>query len=99
MNKKQRNVLKRITVSALLLAVITITEHVISIPNPALLALYMVPYLIIGGDILKKAFLGIRNGQIFDENFLMAVATIGAILLGLVTDGEEGGYGLLYRKL
>lgn len=92
MNKKQRNVLKRIIVSALLLAVITIAEHVISIPNPVLLALYMVPYLIIGGDILKKAFLGIKNGQIFDENFLMAVATIGAILLGLVTDGEEGGY-------
>ncbi|MCR5800907.1 MAG: cadmium-translocating P-type ATPase [Lachnospiraceae bacterium] len=92
MNKKQRNVLKRIIVSALLLAVITISEHVISIPNPVLLALYMVPYLIIGGDILKKAFLGIKNGQIFDENFLMAVATIGAILLGLVTDGEEGGY-------
>ena len=49
--------------------------------------LFMIPYLIIGYDILKKAFKGIRNKQVFDENFLMAVATIGAILLGDYTEG------------
>ena len=49
--------------------------------------LFMIPYLIIGYDILKKAFKGIMNKQVFDENFLMAVATIGAILLGDYTEG------------
>ncbi len=60
--------------------------------NFILLILYLVPYWIIGNDILKKALKGIRNGQVFDENFLMSVATVGALVLGAVTKGEEGGY-------
>ncbi|MCR4618676.1 MAG: heavy metal translocating P-type ATPase [Lachnospiraceae bacterium] len=57
-----------------------------------LLLLYLVPYFIIGHDILKKALKGIKNKQVFDENFLMAIATVGALILGAVTCGEEGGY-------
>ena len=60
--------------------------------NWILLILYLIPYWIIGNDILKKALKGIKNGQVFDENFLMAVATVGALVLGAVTKGEEGGY-------
>ena len=53
----------------------------------ARLALFLIPYLIIGYDILRKAVLGIVNGQVFDENFLMALATVGAIILGEYTEG------------
>ncbi len=57
-----------------------------------LLIPYLVPYFIIGHDILKKALKGIKNKQVFDENFLMAIATVGALVLGAVTKGEEGGF-------
>ncbi len=50
--------------------------------------MYMVPYLVIGYDILRKAIKGILNRQVFDENFLMAVATVGAIIIALVDDGD-----------
>ena len=59
-------------------------------------ALYMIPYLVIGYDILKKAFKGIRNKQVFDENFLMAVATMGAILL---QDYKEGTAVMLFYQI
>lgn len=52
------------------------------------MALYLVDYLIIGYDILRKAYKGIRNGQVFDENFLMAVATIGALALAVYENGD-----------
>ena len=83
MNKKQKKMLIRIIISLILVVVFS------QLPVEGYLrfGLFMIPYLIIGYDILKKAFKGIRNKQVFDENFLMAVATIGAILLGDYTEG------------
>ncbi len=109
MTKKQKKVLKRIIISAVIVAVLMVFEHVFLGENAEgyrfpvlgeffhrfnwiLLILYLIPYWIIGNDILKKALKGIKNGQVFDENFLMAVATVGALVLGAVTKGEEGGY-------
>ena len=83
MNKKQKKVLIRVIVASVLLilcAVLPTTGYV-------LFATFMVPYLVIGYDILKKAWKGILNKQVFDENFLMAVATVGAILLGEYPEG------------
>lgn len=87
MTKKQKKVLIRIIVSAVLLAGIMITTKLVEINKWIQLALYLVPYLIIGYDILKKAVKGIFKGQIFDENFLMAVATVGAVALGEFSEG------------
>ena len=83
MNKKQKKMLVRIIISLVLVVVFS------QLPVEGYLrfGLFMIPYLIIGYDILKKAFKGIMNRQVFDENFLMAVATIGAILLGDYTEG------------
>lgn len=82
--KKQKKVLIRIIVSAVLVAAFSL----ISVENPYVrLVLFLIPYLIIGYDILRKAVLGIINGQVFDENFLMAIATVGAILLGEYLEG------------
>ena len=83
MNKKQKKMLIRIIISLVLVVVFS------QLPVEGYLrfGLFMIPYLIIGYDILKKACKGIRNKQVFDENFLMAVATIGAILLGDYTEG------------
>lgn len=84
MTRKQKKVLIRIIISA----VLVIGLQFIPVKNPYVrLALYMAPYLIIGYDILKKAILGIVHGEVFDENFLMAVATIGAIALGEYLEG------------
>lgn len=83
MNKKQKKVLIRIIVAAVLMGVLSL----LPIEGYVRLALFMIPYLVIGYDILKKAFKGILNKQVFDENFLMAVATIGAIILGEYTEG------------
>lgn len=87
MTKKQKKVLIRIIVSALLLAAIMITTKLVEINKWIQLVLYFVPYLIIGYDILKTAVKGIFKGQIFDENFLMAVATVGAVALGEFSEG------------
>lgn len=87
MNKKQRKMLWRIIASALLMIIL----HVIPIipsDGVARFALYMIPYFIIGYDILKKAFIGIWKRQLFDESFLMAVATVGAIVIGLIDTGD-----------
>ncbi len=83
MNKKQKKVLVRIIVTIIVMAVLSF------VPAEGYIraALYLVPYLIIGYDILKKAFKGIINRQVFDENFLMAIATVGAMLLGEYTEG------------
>ena len=83
MNKKQKKMLTRIIIAFVLIAVLS----VLSVDGYLEFALYMIPYLVIGYDILIKAFKGIRNKQVFDENFLMAVATIGAILLKDYTEG------------
>ena len=84
MSKKQKKVLSRILVSAVLVLLFCL----IPVENQYLkLALFLIPYLIIGYDILRKAVLGIVNGQVFDENFLMALATVGAIILGEYIEG------------
>ncbi len=93
MNKKQKKMLIRIIVAALLMIVLKIAGIFIpfaGIPfgGIILFVLYMVPYLVIGYDILKKAVKGILNKQVFDENFLMAVATVGAIIIALVESGD-----------
>ena len=83
MNKKQKKVLVRIIISAALmiaLGFVPVNEYV-------RYALYMVPYLVIGYDILRKSIKGILKKQVFDENFLMSVATVGAIILGEYTEG------------
>ena len=84
MNKKQKKMLMRILAAAVLLIAVSLA------PSEGVLrfALYMVPYLIIGYDILLKAGKGIKNRQVFDENFLMAVATVGAIVLAVTGDGD-----------
>ncbi len=84
MNKKQKKVLYRIIVAAVLMIIFSllpIEEGIIRF------LLFMIPYLTIGYDILKKALKGIKNKQVFDENFLMAIATVGAIALGEYTEG------------
>lgn len=83
MTKKQKNVLLRIIVSALLIVIFSL----LPVEGYLRLALFLIPYFVIGYDILKKALKGIRNRQVFDENFLMAVATIGAIVLGEYVEG------------
>ena len=93
MNKKQKKMLKRIIAATVMMIALKIAGSFISfnkIPlgNLLLFALYMVPYLTIGHDILRKAWKGIRNHQVFDENFLMAVATVGAIIVALVESGD-----------
>lgn len=87
MNKKQKKVLIRIIVSAVLLAAIKVLCSYVQINTYLQLLLYLIPYLVIGYDILKKAIKGIFNGQVFDENFLMAVATVGAMALGEYLEG------------
>ncbi len=84
MTKKQKKVLIRIIIAAILVIVC----YLIPINNPYLrLAVFMIPYLIIGYDILRKAVLGVVHGEVFDENFLMAAATVGAIILGEYVEG------------
>lgn len=84
MNKKQKKMLWRIIVSAVLMVAL----HFVPVTGLIRFALYMVPYFIVGYDILWKAVLGIWNRQVFDENFLMAVATVGAIVIGLTDSGD-----------
>lgn len=83
MNKKQKKVLIRIIIAAALMIVFVL----LPVKGWLRFALFMIPYLVIGYDILKKALKGILNRQVFDENFLMAVATVGAIALGEYTEG------------
>ncbi len=87
MTKKQKKVLKRIIIALVLVIALAIVDRLVPMPWYLQFALYLVPYLVIGYDILKKAFKGILNKQVFDENFLMAVATIGAIALGEFREG------------
>lgn len=87
MTKKQKKMLIRIIVSAVLIVALKVVGSFVEINRYLEFALYMIPYFVIGYDILRKAFLGIKNKQVFDENFLMAVATVGAIALGDYTEG------------
>lgn len=87
MNKKQKKVLYRIIISVILIIALEILFKFVFLPKWVELILFLIPYMVIGSDILKKALKGIKNKQVFDENFLMAVATIGAICLGDYTEG------------
>ena len=95
MNEKQKKVLIRIIVAAVLMIALSVIPVV---PSKGVIrfVLFMIPYLVIGYDILRKAFKGILNRQVFDENFLMAVATVGAILLG---DYVEGTAVMLFYQI
>ncbi len=92
MNKKQKKVLTRIIVAAVLM----IAFSFLPVEGYAAFVLFMIPYLVIGYDILIKAGKGIKNHQVFDENFLMAVATVGAIALG---DYREGVAVMLFYQI
>ena len=92
MNKKQKKVFTRIIIAAVLMVVLSL----LPIDGWLKFVLFMIPYLVIGHDILLKAWKGILNRQVFDENFLMAVATIGAILLG---DYKEGVAVMLFYQI
>lgn len=92
MNKKQKKMLARIIAAFLLLIILSL----LPVTGYLRFGLYLIPYLVIGYDILKKAFKGIRNRQVFDENFLMAAATAGAILLG---DYQEGTAVMLFYQI
>ena len=83
MTKKQKKALIRIIIAVVLVGLISL----LPVKGYIRFALFMIPYLVIGYDILRKAVKGIMNRQVFDENFLMAVATIGAIALGDYTEG------------
>lgn len=90
MTKKQKKILYRILIAAVLMVAL----HFVPVTGYLRFALYLVPYFIIGYDILRKAVLGISHGEVFDENFLMAVATVGAMLLGIYNEskGLEGEF-------
>ncbi len=92
MSKKQKKVFFRIIIAAVLLLIL---EN-ISVEGYSRLVLYLLPYFVIGYDILKKAIKGILNKQVFDENFLMAIATVGAIALG---DYKEGTAVMLFYQI
>ena len=91
MNKKQKKMLIRILISAVLL----IGLNFVPVTGIVRFLLYLVPYLVIGYDILLKALKGIKNRQVFDENFLMAVATVGAIAPAVY---DQSGDCLLYTS-
>lgn len=93
MNKKQKKVLIRIIAATVMMVALKVSEIVVpfeQIPfgKEILFVLYMIPYLTIGYDILRKAWKGILNRQVFDENFLMAAATVGAIIVALTESGD-----------
>lgn len=92
MNKKQKKMLTRILIAVIMVAALSL----VPVQGYLRAVLYMIPYLVIGYDILLKAWKGIRNRQVFDENFLMAVATVGAICLG---DFKEGTAVMLFYQI
>ena len=84
MNKKQKKMLVRIIIAAALMIIL----HFVPVKGVIRFLLYLIPYFVIGYDILRKAFKGLMNHQVFDENFLMAVATVGAIIVALSENGD-----------
>ena len=93
LNKKQANVLNRIFIASALLFVLELLGHEFfnklgGLGRYARLVLYLLDYYIIGHDIVKKAWRGIRNKQVFDENFLMVIATLGALVLAIAQNGD-----------
>ena len=96
MSKKQKKVLVRMIVALVLLAGVILLDKLALLPQWAMIVLYLVPYFVIGYDILWKAFKGIKNRQVFDENFLMAVATVGALCL---QEFKEGVAVMLFYQI
>ena len=96
MSKKQKKVLVRIIAALMLLAGVILLDKLALLPQWAMIVLYLVPYFVIGYDILWKALKGIKNRQVFDENFLMAVATVGALCL---QDFKEGVAVMLFYQI
>ena len=96
MTKKQKNVLNRLIISIVLLIGVTVLTKVVNVPSYVECILYLIPYFVIGYDILKKSIINISHGQVFDENFLMAVATIGAMCLG---DYLEGSAVMIFYQI
>lgn len=94
MTKKQKKTLKRIIAAAVLTVLLALLFHFVELPWLVQLVLWLVPYLVIGHDVLRKAFMGIKNGEVFDENFLMAVAHGGRHRLRRVRRGR-GRYAVL----
>ena len=87
MTKKQKKVLIRIIIASVLIILLKLVFHFVNVNKDVELIAFLVPYFVIGYDILKKAVYGIFNRQVFDENFLMAIATVGAIALGEYVEG------------
>ena len=87
MTKKQKKTLRRILLAAALTLCAALALSLVTLPWYGQLVVWLIPYLIIGYDVLRKAVLGIRNGEVFDENFLMAVATVGAMGCGEYAEG------------
>ena len=96
MSKKQKKVLVRIIVALVLLAGVILLDKLALLPQWAMIVLYLVPYFVIGYDILWKALKGIKNRQVFDEHFLMAVATVGALCL---QEFKEGVAVMLFYQI
>ena len=96
MSKKQKKVLVRIIAALMLLVGVILLDELASLPQWAMIVLYLVPFFLIGYDILWKALKGIKNRQAFDENFLMAVATVGALCL---QDFKEGVAVMLFYQI
>ena len=96
MSKKQKKVLVRIIVALVLLAGVILLDKLTLLPQWAMIVLYLVPYFVIGYDIFWKALKGIKNRQVFDENFLMAVATVGALCL---QEFKEGVAVMLFYQI
>ena len=102
MRKKDKKQLIKIIISAVALISVALTEHLDLIPKLIYLngfdlqslLLYMIPYLIVGGAVLMRAARGILRGQMFDENFLMSIATIGAFAIG---EYSEAVFVMLFR--
>ena len=87
MTKKQKKTLRRILLAAVLTLCAALVLSLVTLPWYGQLLVWLIPYLLIGYDVLRKAVLGIRNGEVFDENFLMAVATVGAMGCGEYAEG------------
>ena len=87
MTKKQKKALIRIIIASVLIILLKLVFHFVNVNKYVELIAFLVPYFVIGYDILKKAVYGIFNRQVFDENFLMAIATVGAIALGEYVEG------------
>ena len=96
MTSKQKKVLYRIIIATVLIVVVSLFCKFVEPDTWIEVVLYLIPYFVIGYDILKKAGKGILNKQVFDENFLMAVATVGAMLLG---DFKEGVAVMLFYQI